>query len=206
MTELKNRVDSLEKELNTLKTIVHKNHEDLKDQIKKDNDALKNEIVDSSNKRFDEIMNLLTKPRGRSRRRNSSNMSTSSSHSPPPPPPPPPFTSPITSSYQVANPQYQPLMIYPPRAKVELTKYHGDKDQCVAWLNKVEEYFTIYNISTDEEKVKYASMHLEGNAYNWYMWWKVEKISHTWRLFKNDFFKRFQGITEDEIFKKLTRL
>ncbi len=49
-------------------------------------------------------------------------------------------------------------------------------------------------------------MHLDGIAYNWYMWWKAEKVSYTWHTFKNDFFKRFQGITEDEFFKKLTHL
>ena len=96
--------------------------------------------------------------------------------------------------------------MYPPRAKIELSKYNGNEDQCIAWINKAEEYFDIYNITTDEEKVKYASLHLDGYAYNWYMWWKGENLSYNWRQFKNDFFKRFQGITEDEFFSKLTRL
>ena len=38
------------------------------------------------------------------------------------------------------------------------------------------------------------------------MWWRAEKISYTSHLFKNNFFKRFQGIVEDDFFKKLTRL
>ena len=38
------------------------------------------------------------------------------------------------------------------------------------------------------------------------MWWKGDKFSYTWNLFKNDFFNRFQGIKEDEFFTKLTRL
>ena len=78
--------------------------------------------------------------------------------------------------------------------------------QCVVWLNKAEEYFDIYNITTDVEKVKYASMHLENHAYNWYMWWKGDNFAYTWNWFKNDFLKRFQGINEDELFSKLTRL
>jgi hypothetical protein len=69
-------------------------------------------------------------------------------------------------------------MIYPPKAKIELSKYNGGDNQCVVWFNKTEEYFHIYNVTTDEEKVKYASMYLEGNVYNWYLWWK-EELSHT---------------------------
>ena len=87
-----------------------------------------------------------------------------------------------------------------------MSKFSGNDEQCVAWLNKEEEYFDIYNITTDIEKVKYASMHLESHAYIWYMWWKGDKFEYTWNLFKNDFLKRFQGINEDEFFSKLTRL
>ena len=53
--------------------------------------------------------------------------------------------------------------------KVELPKYDGDERQCIAWINKAEEYLDIHNIHYDDEKIKYASMHLEGNAYNWYL-------------------------------------
>jgi hypothetical protein len=49
--------------------------------------------------------------------------------------------------------KYQPLMIYPPRA----------------WFNMIEEYFNIYNVTINEENVKYSCMHLEGDACNWYM-------------------------------------
>jgi len=83
--------------------------------------------------------------------------------------PPPPSYNSITNPQLIA--QYQPLMIYPPKAKIELSKYNGGDDQYVAWFNKTEEYFHIYNITTDEEKVKYASMCLEGDANNWYLWW-----------------------------------
>ena len=68
--------------------------------------------------------------------------------------------------------------MYPPREKLQLSKYNGSEDQSVAWLNKAEEYFDIYNIASDEEKVKDASMHLEGYAYNWYMWWKGDNLSY----------------------------
>ena len=127
--------------------------------------------------------------------RSSSNMSLSLSSSSYPP-----------SNCKEKGNQYNPYIVYPPKAKIELLKYNGSEDQCVAWLNKAEEYFDIYNIQSDEEKVKYVSMHMEGYAYNWYLWWKRDNFTYTWNLFKNDFFNRFQGIKEDEFFSKLTRL
>ena len=63
----------------------------------------------------------------------------------------------------------QCYVVYPPKAKIEMLKFSGNDEQCIVWLNKEEEYFDIYNITTDVEKVKYASMHLESHAYNWYM-------------------------------------
>ena len=74
--------------------------------------------------------------------------------------------------------QYHPYIVYPPKAKIELSKYNGSEEHCVAWLNKAKEHFDIYNIQSDEEKVKYASMHMEGYAYNWYLWWKRQIFLH----------------------------
>jgi hypothetical protein len=136
-------------------------------------------ITQNRETKYDELLKLI-KDQGPQSQSNDSNSNTS----PPPPPPPPP---PYNSSHQTTS-QYQPLMIYPPKAKIELSKYNGSDNQCVAWFNKTEEYFQIYNITTDEEKVKYASMFLEGTAYNWYMWWKGRIQSYTWNSFKNDFF------------------
>ena len=52
------------------------------------------------------------------------------------------------------------------QVKVKWPKYEGDERQCIAWINKAEEYLDIHNIHYEGEKIKYASMHLEGNAYN----------------------------------------
>ena len=56
------------------------------------------------------------------------------------------------------------------QVKFKLPKYDGDERQCIAWINKDEEYLDIHNIHYDDEKIKYASMHLEESAYNWYLW------------------------------------
>ena len=94
------------------------------------------------------------------------------------------------------------------RAKVELPKYDGDELQCIAWINKAEEYLDIHSIHYEGDKIKYAFMHLEGNTYNWYLWWKntTRICSHNWASFKNDLIKRFQGVEEKDFFSKLTRL
>ena len=83
------------------------------------------------------------------------------------------------------------------RVKLELPKFNGDEKQCITWINKAEEFFGIHNIHYDNENIKYASMQLEGNAYNWYMWWKTttKVCSFSWNNFKNDLLKRFQAIT-----------
>ena len=39
------------------------------------------------------------------------------------------------------------------RVKVELPKYDGDEQQCIAWINKAEEYLYIHNIHYDGEKL-----------------------------------------------------
>ena len=92
--------------------------------------------------------------------------------------------------------------------KVKLPKYDGDERQCIAWINKSKEYLNIHNIHYEGEKIKYASMHLEGNTYNWYLWWKNTTIicSHNWDSFGKDLTRRFQGIEEKYLFPKITRL
>ena len=52
------------------------------------------------------------------------------------------------------------------KPKLELSKFNGDRKQSVAWINKVEEFFFIYNIIANEEIIKYTSMQLEDRAYN----------------------------------------
>ena len=75
----------------------------------------------------------------------------------------------------------------------ELSKHDENERQCISWINKAEEYLDIHNIHYEGEKIKYASMHLEGNAYNWYLWWKnnARICSHNWVSFQNDLIKIF---------------
>jgi hypothetical protein len=152
-------------------------------------------------KKLNEILNLI-KGQGHQQatQPQPSDSSTSNTSPPPPLPPPPPYNSncqPIS--------QHKPLIIYPPKDKIELSKYNGGDNQCVAWFNKTEEYFHIYNITTDEEKVKYASMYLKGIAYNWYLWWK-EEFSHIIGILSKMIFFKDSRASQIFCFSKLTKL
>lgn len=50
-----------------------------------------------------------------------------------------------------------------------MPKFDGNEKNNVAWINKVEQYFEIYDINDDDEKLRHASMKMEGEAYNLYM-------------------------------------
>jgi hypothetical protein len=65
----------------------------------------------------------------------------------------------------VVHNQFPPYtnFAYPPRAKLELSKFNKNEKQGVAWFNKAEEYFEIYGIYNDDEKIRHASMQLEGD-------------------------------------------
>ena len=128
------------------------------------------------NNKIDAISNIVENKKAKIHRqqRSSSNMSLASSSSSEPP-----------SKRKAKGNQYRPFVVYPPKAKIELSKYNGSEDECIAWINKAEEYFEIYNIQSDEDKVKYVAMYMEGYAYNWYLWWKRHNFTYTWNLFKN---------------------
>ena len=107
----------------------------------------------------------------------------------------PPNEVPFFNISSISIPQAHGYQI---RVKLELPKFDGDENQCIVWNNKAKEYFDIHNIPYDGEKIKYAYMQLEGNSYNWYMWWKTttQVFSFNWNNFKIDLLKRFQGVTE----------
>ena len=93
------------------------------------------------------------------------------------------------------------------KPKLKLAKFDGEMKQSVAWINKAEEFFCIHKILSNDEKVKYVSMQLEGQAYNWCMCWKktTNICAYSWNTFNNDFFKQFEDVTED-FFSKITRI
>ena len=94
------------------------------------------------------------------------------------------------------------------KPNLELSKFNGETKLSSVWINKVEEFFSIHNITSDEETIKYTSMQLEDHANNWYMWWKVttRTTKLNWNTFKSNFFKRFEDLKENYFFAKLTRL
>ena len=106
------------------------------------------------NNKIDAISKIVEKRKTKNHRQQQSNsdMSLSSSSSFEPP-----------SNQKEKWNQRRPYKVHPPKEKIELSKYNGSEDQCVAWLNKEEEYFDIYNIQSDEEKVRTGANGREGS-------------------------------------------
>ena len=142
---------------------LSKNQEELQKEIKINNATLKQEIETKVPPDMEARLNIKInaiskieenkKAKNHCQQQSSSNMSLSSSSS-----------SKRPSNRKAKGNQYRPHKVYPPKEKIELSKCNRSEDQCVAWLNKAEEYFDIYNIQFEEDKVKYASMHMEGYA------------------------------------------
>ena len=80
-------------------------------------------MEDRLNNKIDAISKIVEKEKAKNhhKQRSSSNMSVSSSNIFEPPP-----------NRKAKGNQYHPYIVYPPKAKIELSKYNGSEDQCVA--------------------------------------------------------------------------
>jgi hypothetical protein len=104
------------------------------------NDDLQQSLVlmtQHQEEKINELLNLI-KGQGHQQATQPQPSDSSTSNTSPPSSLPPPYNS---NSQAIS--QHQPLIIYPPKAKIELSKYNGGDNQCVAWFNKTEEYFHI---------------------------------------------------------------
>ena len=115
-----------------------KNQEELKKEIKIKNAMLKQEIETKVlpdmearlNNKIGAISKIVGNNKTKNHRQQRSNsdmpLSLSSSSEPP-------------SNHKAKGNQHHPYKVYPPKEKIEFLKYNGSEDQCVSWLNKVEE-------------------------------------------------------------------
>jgi hypothetical protein len=60
------------------------------------------------------------------------------------------------------------------------TYFHGSQDDVHDWLDKLEQRFTMANWN-DEQKVRYISIHLQDDAYRW--WMQTATSIKTWSAF-----------------------
>ena len=108
-----------------------KNQEKLQKEIKINNATLKQEIETQVlsdmearlNSKIDAIIKIGEKRKTENQcpQQSNSDMSLSSSSSFEPP-----------SNHKEKGNQHRPYKVYPPKAKIELSKYNGSEDQCVA--------------------------------------------------------------------------
>jgi hypothetical protein len=66
----------------------------------------------------------------------------------------------------------------------------------------------MHPLANEVENILMASLYLEGDAYDWFVWWsqRIGGLSVNWKMFKKDLFKIFHVDEEDDIFTKFTLL
>ncbi|KAF7814834.1 Splicing factor U2AF 65 kDa subunit [Senna tora] len=72
--------------------------------------------------------------------------------------------------------------------KLEMPLFNGEDP--IGWLFRVERYFSINGITT-EEKLEAASVCLEGRALNWLQWMETRDPIQNWSDFKRELLHRF---------------
>jgi len=77
------------------------------------------------------------------------------------------------------------------KIKIDIPKFDGeDNREGTRWINKVENYFAMYRINDDDDKINIASMYMEKIACDWFMWWDSKcrgGLVRDWETFKNFF-------------------
>jgi hypothetical protein len=93
--------------------------------------------------------------------------------------------------------------------KKELPKY-DDKDHrgVVVWINKMDGIFESNPPLGEREKIMTTSNSLEGEAYDWYLWWsrKCDARSFHWKNFTTALLKRFHDEEDDDLYNKFVHL
>ncbi|KAF7841378.1 Transposon Ty3-G Gag-Pol polyprotein [Senna tora] len=85
--------------------------------------------------------------------------------------------------------------------KIEIPRFNGEDAE--GWVFSIQEFFEIYATPLDQ-RLKLASVHLDGPARDWYMWVKLNKTVHTYSEFITGLLAQFEklstkvtGLTED---------
>ena len=94
------------------------------------------------------------------------------------------------------------------KIKKEFPKYDGkDHRGAIVWVNKMEGIFESNPPLGEREKIMTTSNSLEGEAYDWYLWWsgKCNVRSFQWNFFVAALLKRFYD-EEDDLYNKFINL
>ena len=150
MGDINDRLDQLDKKYAELKANIDKNNNDLIGLKAGLDQGIS--TLQAEQRKTQETLNII--------------LARLSSHTSNPPPSynldpfntPPPNTPKLSGQPDTTPPHEVPIFNIPsisiPQAhgyqisvKLELPKFDGDEKQCIAWINKVEEYFNIHNIT-----------------------------------------------------------
>ena len=76
------------------------------------------------------------------------------------------------------------------------TYFHGSHDDVYDWLDKLEQRFTMAQWN-DEDKLNYISIHLQEDAYRW--WMQTSSTIKTWPSFKDAVTRAFGSTRAQEL-------
>ena len=108
---------------------------------------------------------------------------------PPPPPSPPDNQNPLPSpppqdplpSLPHTSPQNPPSPP-PPDSQMRAgkapspSKFSGDTNALEGWILQIDKYFLIMMITSEQQRLAYLSLYLEGTALEW---WKTNRVKYT---------------------------
>ncbi|XP_012842971.1 PREDICTED: uncharacterized protein LOC105963142 [Erythranthe guttata] len=86
--------------------------------------------------------------------------------------------------------------------KLDFPRFNGDNPR--GWIRKCQKYFSI-NRMVDQERIVWASMHMEGKADHWFADYLEGRDSVDWHIFETYFINSFISGLKDEI-KSMVRL
>ncbi|RRT31547.1 hypothetical protein B296_00047828 [Ensete ventricosum] len=75
-----------------------------------------------------------------------------------------------------------------PCMKVDFPRW--EEGDLIRWISRVERYFRFYQIA-DATQVEIAAIHLEGDAIQWFTWFKHTHEELSWQQFKEGLLDRF---------------
>jgi hypothetical protein len=91
------------------------------------------------------------------------------------------------------------------KLRFDVPRFDGEEDrERTRWINRLKIYFELHKMCDDEEKINFASLHLDKEASDCFLWWHSKSQSREWETFRKHFFRRFHNIEEKEVFSKLT--
>jgi hypothetical protein len=78
--------------------------------------------------------------------------------------------------------------------RVDVTKFDGSDP--IGWVNQMENYFSLYDITNDLDKIWYGVLHLDQERWRWWQWRKIAHQGYdAWTHFVAKLYEHFDTDT-----------